>query len=181
MVVEEGRVIKTGLINELLKEIGLIQKMGLSQVQNKMSALIIQHDVENGCTLVETPYGIELILPLRADLPRGSWITVALSSNEIALSRHYLAGISIQNQVKGRICALIPSDSGMLVQIDCGNTWIAGISLKACHDMKLKEGEAVYCLAKTQAFSYWSTVESDVFNPLFENRKIKPPIKLVTG
>lgn len=126
-------------------------------MQNTLPALIIEHDLINRCTLVETRYGTALMLPLREDLPRGAAVNVAISSNDIALSRHYIDGISIQNQIHGRICAIIPNENNVLVQVDCGNTWLVRISLKAYRDMKLQEGDNVYCLAKTQAFSCWPT------------------------
>jgi molybdate transport system ATP-binding protein len=143
----------------------------LHQIQNKMLAQIKKHDVENRFTVVETTYGTELVLPLRHDLPTGLSITVAVSAHEISLSHQYLSGISIQNQIKGRICAVIPNENGMLIQIDCGNTWLAGISLKAYRDMKLQEGLQIYCLAKMQAFSYGSVNISERFKPLFKHRK----------
>lgn len=168
-VMDQGRVVRLGLLNDLLREVGMIQKIGLSQFENKMRATIIAHDIPNGCTLAET-YGTELILPLRSDLAPDTSIAVTLSSNEIALSRGYIAGISMQNQIKGRICALIPAENGILVQIDCGNVWIAGISLKACQDMNLNEGDSVYCLAKTVAFSYRANTDPKSFGGLFGRR-----------
>ncbi|MDD2725187.1 MAG: ATP-binding cassette domain-containing protein [Methylovulum sp.] len=167
VVVSEGRAIQVGLITELLRNAELIQKIGLGLVENKIPAMVARHDIVDGCTLAKT-YGIELVLPLRPDLPLGSWVTVSIPANEIALSRTYLPGISIQNQIKGRICALIPHGNGMLVQIDCGKTWLAGITLKACRDMDLQEGDTIYCLAKTQAFSYCPHATSDSFSRLFK-------------
>ncbi|PPD39410.1 MAG: molybdenum ABC transporter ATP-binding protein [Methylobacter sp.] len=166
VVVAEGRAIQVGLITELLQNAELIQKIGLGLVENKIPAMVTGHDLMDGCTLAKT-YGIELVLPLRRDLPMGSWVTVSIPAHEIALSRTYLPGISIQNQVKGRICALIPHGNGILVQIDCGKTWLAGITLRACREMNLQEGDTLYCLAKTQAFSYCPQSGLDAFSQLF--------------
>jgi molybdate transport system ATP-binding protein len=77
----------------------------------------------------------------------------------VALSRNYISGISIQNQVKGQICALIPNNDSMLVQIDCGWTILAEITLGACQQMGLMEGEEVYCLIKTQAIIYLADLD----------------------
>ncbi len=129
-VLDEGRIVRIGLINDLLQDPDLIQKIGLSQIENRMPALIVSHNTDNGCTLAQS-YGIELVLPLRCDLPLGSWVTVGIPANDIALSRNYIYGISIQNQINGEICALIPRETGVLVQIDCGNVWLAGVTLKA--------------------------------------------------
>lgn len=134
-------------------EAGLIEKLGLKRVENNIPVVIYTHDYHAGCTLAKT-YGIDLVLPLQPNLPIGSQTRVAISANDIALSHHYISGISMQNQIKGRICALIPSEYSVLVQIDCGNIWLANVTLKACQDMNLQEGDSIYCLAKTHAFSY---------------------------
>lgn len=137
-------------------EIGLIQKLGLKPVKNTIPVIIYAHDYPAGCTLAKT-YGIELVLPLQPNLPIGSQIKVSISSNDIALSRNYICGISMQNQIKGKICALIFNNDSVLVQIDCGSIWLANVTLKAYKDMNLQEGESIYCLAKTHAFSYCLT------------------------
>lgn len=131
----------------------VFQQTGLNQIENLMVAKIITHDVPNGCTIAES-FGTQLILPLNKELATGALTTIAVSSNEIALSLGIVRGISIQNQIRGRICTLISGENGVLVQIDCGNIWVAGVSLKACRNMNLQEGISVYCLAKTVAFMY---------------------------
>ena len=127
--------------------------LGVRQIENVISVSIQSHDIEAGCTLAKT-YGIELALPLRPNLPVDSVVQVSVRSSDIALSRNYLAGISIQNQIKGRICALVSMGGSIIVQIDCGNTMLAGITHRACRDMALQEGDTVYCLVKAHSFCY---------------------------
>ena len=100
------------------------------------------------------------MLKLRPELPVNSQHKVVIRANDVALSRNYLAGISIQNQVKGRICALIPNNESVLVQIDCGWTILAEITRGACQQMGLQEGQEVYCLIKTQAIIYLSDLDT---------------------
>jgi molybdate transport system ATP-binding protein len=105
-------------------------------------------------------YGTPVILPLRPYLKTGSRVLISIKSGEVALSRHYLSGVSIQNQIKGRICALVPSGESIFVQIDCGSTLLAEITPRACRDMELTEGDTVYCLIKTHSISYMSEVNA---------------------
>jgi molybdate transport system ATP-binding protein len=153
IVLEDGRVLSSGTFKDLTRQEAVRDYLGVRQVDNILSVTITAHDAEAGCTLART-YGIELVLPLRPLLPIDSVVQVLVKSSDIALSRQYLAGISIQNQIKGRICALVPTGDSVLVQIDCGSTVLAGITTKACRDMGLQEGDAVYCLVKTQCFGY---------------------------
>jgi molybdate transport system ATP-binding protein len=76
------------------------------------------------------------------------------------LSRNYIDGISIQNQIKGQICALIPSRESLIVQVDCGTTLLAKITPSACRNMALQEGEVIYCLIKTHSIAYLSELDA---------------------
>jgi molybdate transport system ATP-binding protein len=84
---------------------------------------------------------------------------VSIRANDIALSRSFINGISIQNQLKGQICALIPSGESLIVQIDCGRTLLAEITPGACRDMALQEGEDIYCLIKTHSIAYLAELD----------------------
>lgn len=74
---------------------------------------------------------------------------VSIRANDVALVCRYIDGISIQNQIKGRICALIPRGESFIVQVDCGGTLLAEITPRACRSLGLREGLDVYCLIKT--------------------------------
>lgn len=159
IVLADGRVLRNGAFQDLAREDQLRDYLGVRQIENVLPVVIRSHDIESGCTLAKA-YGIELALPLRPHLPADSVAQVFIRSSDIALSRHYLTGISIQNQIKGRICALVPMAESILVQIDCGSTLLAKITPRACRDMALREGDTVYCLAKTQSFAYLDEEEA---------------------
>lgn len=153
IVLANGRILRNGSFKDLAREENLRGYLGVRHIENVLSVTINAHDPEAGCTLAKT-YGTELVLPLRPHLPLNSESQVFIRSCDIALSRHYLTGISIQNQIPGRICAIIPTADSILIQIDCGSTVLAGITPKAFRDMALQEGDTIYCLAKAQAFSF---------------------------
>ena len=158
IVLANGRVLRNGIIQDLAREENLRGYLGVRQIENVMSVTIHSHDVEAGCTFAKT-YGTELALPFRPHLATDSVAQVSIRSCDIALSRSYLTGISIQNQIKGRVCAIVPMGESVLVQVDCGSTLLAGVTPRAFQDMGLHEGDTVYCLAKTHSFRYLA--ESD--------------------
>lgn len=158
-VLEAGRVLRTGSLRELAKSQGILHYLGMRQVDNMVAVTIQRHEPDSGCTLAHT-YGIPIILPLRPHLKTGSSVLVTIKSGEVALSRHYLNGVSIQNQIKGKICSLVPSGESVFVQIDCGSTLLAEITPRACRNMELGEGDTVYCLIKTHAISYLSEMNA---------------------
>ena len=153
IVMANGRILSNGTLRQVAADEAAMRVLGLRQVDNILSATVQRHEVEDGYTLAST-FGIELALPLRSHLVPGGPIHVSVRAGDIALSRQFLAGVSIQNQIKGRVCALIPTGDSVLVQVDCGTTLLAGITPKAIRDMALAEGDEVYCLAKTQSFRY---------------------------
>lgn len=90
-----------------------------------------------------------------------------VTAKRIALARAYIDGISIQNQIKGRICALIPNGESLLVQVDCGVILLVEITPGACRDMGLQEGQIIYCLIKTRAIVYIAELDALVSQGVF--------------
>jgi len=148
-----GRVLGVGDPHEIITDKILSTVSALQGIESVLPVTVLGHEAENGCTIAYY-HGTELVLPMAAHLAPGDSTHVSIRSSDIALSKQYLRGTSIQNQIKGRVCAVIRTPGHAVVQIDCGVTLLAGISLKALHDMALQEGDTVYCLIKVHAFSY---------------------------
>ena len=148
-----GRILGVGDVNQVIAERLLLASHSLQGIDNTLRVTICDHQVEDGCTIAQY-YGTELVLPIAPHLQRNTTATVSVRSSDIALSKQYLTGISIQNQIKGRICAVIRTPEHAVVQVDCGNALLAGVSLKALRDLHLQEGDSIYCLIKAHAFRY---------------------------
>lgn len=159
IVLEQGKVLHNGSLLEVTKQQGMLRYLGIRQIDNILSVTIGSHDYLAGCSLSHN-FGLPLTLPLRPHLTVGSQAQVSIRANDIALSRNYIDGISIQNQIKGRICALIPSGESLIVQVDCGTTLLAEITPGACRDMSLQEGEVIYCLIKTHSIAFVSELDA---------------------
>jgi molybdate transport system ATP-binding protein len=127
IVLEQGKVLHKGSLLEIAKHQGMLRFLGIRQVDNILPATILSHDHSSGYSLGHS-FGLPLALPLRPHLAIGSQIQVSIRASDIALSSSYISGISIQNQLKGQICALIPSGESLIVQIDCGRTLLAEIT-----------------------------------------------------
>jgi molybdate transport system ATP-binding protein len=158
IVLEQGKVLHKGSLLEVAKYQGMLRYLGIRQIDNIIPVTIRSHDHSSGCSLAHS-FGLPLTLPLRPHLAVGSQSQVSIRANDIALSRSYINGISIQNQLKGQICALIPSGESLIVQIDCGRTLLAEITPGACRDLALQEGEDIYCLIKTHSIAYLAELD----------------------
>jgi molybdate transport system ATP-binding protein len=153
VVLEQGKVLRKGSLREFAKQHGMLRYLGIRQIDNLLSVTIRSHDHSAGSTQAQC-FGMPLTLPLRPHLAIGSQSQVSIRANDIALSRSYINGISIQNQLKGQICALIQSGESVIVQIDCGSTLLAELTPGACRNMALQEGDTIYCLIKTHPIGY---------------------------
>jgi molybdate transport system ATP-binding protein len=159
VVLEQGKVVQSGSLREVAKQQDLLCYLGIRQIDNILPVNIRLHDALAGCSVADS-FGIPLALPLRPQLVIGSQNQVSIRASDIALSRNYIDGISIQNQIKGRICALIPFENSILVQIDCGGVLLAEVTQGACRDLALREGDSVYCLIKTHSIVYLAELDA---------------------
>jgi molybdate transport system ATP-binding protein len=163
IVLEQGKVLHKGSLLEVAKHQGMLRYLGIRQIDNILPVTIRSHDYLSGCSLAHS-FGLPLSLPLRPHLEIGSQIQVSIRANDIALSRSYISGISIQNQIRGRICALIPSGESLIVQVDCGSTLLAEITHGACREMALQEGEDIYCLIKTHSITCLAELDAQPYH-----------------
>lgn len=157
-IFETGKVLRNSSLRDIAQQ-GILHYLGIRQFDNILTVTIHQHDYVSGCSRANN-FGIPFVLPLRPLYETNTKIQILIRANDIALSRHYINGISIQNQIQGHICALIPNGESMIVQVDCGDTLLAEITLGAYKDMDLQEGDSVYCLIKTHAISYLTECDS---------------------
>lgn len=151
-VMEKGRVLAQGPFSEVIRQghvLGLARSLGL---ENVLQVMISRHEPDIGCTTVQYDHH-ELYLPL-SDLPTGAETWIALRATDIALARHPVSDITIQNQVAGRILSLRRIADRVLVEVDVGTPVLAEITVKAAQDLGLAEGEEVCCLFKARAWHY---------------------------
>ncbi|MGX2038883.1 molybdenum ABC transporter ATP-binding protein [Methylocaldum sp. MU1018] len=152
VLIEQGRIVAAGVLHEILQNPRQDRADPLG-LDNTLPVTIESHDIEGGCTLARFR-GLRLALPLRSRLEIGRIAYVSVHRGEVALSRQAVTGLSIQNQVPGRIVEIEPRGDGVAVRIDAGAPLLAEITPRAWRELNLREGETVYGLIKTRSFSY---------------------------
>ena len=154
-VMEQGRILGQGPFLEVIRQdhiLGLARSLGL---ENVLQVTVVRHESDIGCTTVRYDHH-ELHLPL-SNLPPGTETWIALRAADVALARHPIADITIQNQVPGRILGLRRIADRMLVEVNIGVPILAEVTVKAVQDLGLVEGDTVYCLFKARAWHYLAT------------------------
>jgi molybdate transport system ATP-binding protein len=96
IVMDKGQVLRSGSLGEIAKHSGVLRHLGIRQIDNILPVTITSHDHSAGTTQAQC-YGLPLTLRLRAELPVNSQCKISIRANDVALSRSYITGISIQN------------------------------------------------------------------------------------
>lgn len=159
IILENGKILRAGPLREVARQQGVLRYLGIRQIDNILPATIHSHDIAGGYSVADS-FGQPFKLPLRPQFALGSQTQVSIRANDIALSRGFIDGISIQNQIKGRICALIPDSDSVIAQVDCGCILLAEITPGASAEMRLREGDWIYCLIKTHAIIYFAELDA---------------------
>jgi molybdate transport system ATP-binding protein len=134
-------------------------RLGLGR-DNILAVSIEAHDEQEGCTLGAF-HGLRLALPFRPEMNLGKTVYIAMHRGEIALARERVDGLSIQNQLPGRIAGIAQENGTVQVRVDVGATLWAEITPRAWHGLGLKEGDAVHCLIKTRSIAYLEGVDGE--------------------
>jgi molybdate transport system ATP-binding protein len=121
-------------------------------LENIVAVKINRHDHESGYSLADYN-DHQFILPLALEMARGECCYLSVRSNEVAIARQRIAGISIQNQIKGRILYHIQNVSWVMLYVDIGMPLAVEITLKAFAELNLQQGDEVYCLIKAHSFN----------------------------
>lgn len=152
VVLDGGRIIGEGPFSQVIRDhkaLKLAHSLGL---ENVLQVTVLRHDPELGYTLAELePHVVCLSLSTAG---AGNHVFVKVAAANIALARRPLGDVTIQNQLPGIIKRMTRVAHRMLVEIDIGTILFVEVTVKDVHDLSLQEGERVYCLIKTQAFTY---------------------------
>lgn len=159
ILIAGGRVLGSGPLHILLdaEQIRSEDRLGLD---NSLAVTIESHDTEGGCTF-GTFQGRRLALPLRSALMPGDLVYVSVHRSEVALAKSFVEGLSIQNQLPGRIVSIDSAGDSVQIVADAGVLLRVEITQRAYRDLALREGEAVNCLIKATSFCYLTLDEGD--------------------
>jgi len=153
ILMADGEVLAADFLQQIVSNQHFLESAGGPAIDNILPVIVSEHDPAHGCTLAMF-FGIRLVLPYTPRAIRGNTYYVGLRSQDIALSTHLLQGISIQNQLKGRVCAIIPRLDRVLVQVDAGTTLTVEITLRAFASLDIHENDTIYCLIKTHSMHF---------------------------
>jgi molybdate transport system ATP-binding protein len=152
VLIEGGRVLRAGPLQEVASEPASAPLIGRFEAGAVLECTVVGHDRPAGLTALGFAGG-QLQVPL-VDLEVGSRLRVRLRSRDVAIGLSRASGISISNQLAGRLVSLTPRDLPFVdVAIDVGGVLLrALVTAQSVERLRLVPGMPVWALIKTVSF-----------------------------
>jgi molybdate transport system ATP-binding protein len=139
-----GQVVASGPVEDVMSRADFAAAAGRSSRMTILSATVTGHDAPRGATLLALAAG-PMVVPL-LDHPVGSLVRLRIAADHVILARHAVPGLSVRNQLPGKILSLQPAGSMVDVVVDIGSPLYAEVTLDACQELGLREGAFITVL-----------------------------------
>ncbi len=144
VVIEKGRLVATGTPGEALSR---PEPLGWTTPAGPVNLLRVERvELRDGHAVGRVGQQ-ELFLPFR-ELPRQDPLFVQFSPGDVILSREDIAGLSARNYLRGKVCQLVATATGVFVAVDVGQVVWAEITPEAAGELALESGSEVTCFLK---------------------------------
>jgi molybdate transport system ATP-binding protein len=153
VVLDQGRVAAAGDIGAVSLAPALRGIIGPESVGAVVDGIVTAVDKEGDLASV-TIGGEVLHVPSR-QLAQGQAARLQLLARDLILAVEEPRGLSVRNQLRGRVRSIAPDGSGDLVTLDVGNvTLLSRITSAATRELQLVPGAAVWVLVKAVSVSH---------------------------
>src|SRR5256714_848677 len=148
VLLEAGRVLAQGAVNEVSLRPELQSVVGPDLVGAVLEGVVVRLDPDSGSADLAVGTGT-LQVSLR-DVPLGSRVRLQLLARDVILATQPVQGLSVRNALASTVTAISNDDYGaVLVRLDVGGeTVLARITQDALRALKLRPGDAGWTLGK---------------------------------
>lgn len=156
-VMEQGRLLGHGALVDLVGEARILDVLEQDGVVSVLPLTVERHMDEQGVTGFALEQGGGRVGSIRGplvDRAPGSLVHAVLRPDDITLALTRVEGISMQNQVSGRIVKLAATPTRDVCVVDIGVPLIVEITRAARLSLGLDVGSPVWCLFKACAIRY---------------------------
>ncbi len=154
LMLRGGQLLAKGPFTEIIRRpevFELVHDMGLLNV---VRMTLCEKQVNEGLTLLESPKGKVVWAGPPLSEKNERVVYVGLRPEDIALVGQQVEGISMRNQIPGRIIDIVQARHRALCMVDVGFTLMAEITPEALLELGLVPGSEVRCLFKAHALRY---------------------------
>jgi molybdate transport system ATP-binding protein len=161
VVLESGRIAGAGPVLDIIQDPRVLRQLRLQGLVNVLPLTVLSHDCTGGLTRMQlrSPTAEAHCRPVEVSGPildtlAGREIHALLRPEDIALAGSEIKGISIQNQLRGRVVRLIHAPDREMCVVDIGIPIVAETSPNGAKALGLATGSPVWCLFKSSALQY---------------------------
>jgi molybdate transport system ATP-binding protein len=155
VVLEQGRVLAEGALNDVLSRPDLPALSGRRDAVSAFDAVVAGHDPERRLTRLQA--GAASLLVPALPLEPGARVRVATLAREVLLATEPPRALSARNVLPGKVARLTPgADLAVLVevQLDGGPSLLAAVTDDALRDLGLEPGRPVWAVLKSVAVEH---------------------------
>jgi molybdate transport system ATP-binding protein len=150
VVVEKGRMIGAGTPDDALALPGPLTWTNASGPVNLF--YVESLDACDDHLIARIPGGQSLFLPRPAHVPTQPCF-VQFRPSDVVLSIQDMAGLSVRNHLRGRVCQMLRIENTVFVAVDVGQICWAEITSAAAMELNLTSGKEVFCLLKAHCMT----------------------------
>ncbi len=152
VIIEDGRVVADGDIDDLLSRPDLHVHFGRDESETVISSVVDEPADRFGLTRLRFGGCILKVLPMNA--ARGEPVRVRVPARHVAVALEPPARTSFQNIFPGKIREIVDHGNPFVdVHIDIGRPLWARITRQSLFELNLKPGQSVFALIKSVAVS----------------------------
>ncbi len=153
VVLDQGRVVAAGNVGAVSLAPALRAIVGVDAVGAVVEGRVTGSDATQGLATVQIGPQSLLRVTNSALIP-GQRVRLQLLARDLILAIEAPRGLSVRNQLPGKVVSITSDNGADLVAVDVGGaTLLARISASATRELKLAPGAAVWALVKAVSFS----------------------------
>lgn len=149
---EKGRLRGQGPLLELVKDPQLLRLLRGAGLMNVLPMLPLDHCDQSGTSWLIPCTASSHTAVIRAehwpDLPKHQATLFGISPSEISLALQPVEGISLQNQLSGKVEHLVETAERSLCLVDVGCPLMVEVTAQAVRELSLEPGADIWCLFK---------------------------------
>lgn len=156
-VLDRGRLLGHGPLVDLVADARILDSLERDGLASALPLTVEDHAPEQGITTFRLDASSMPRAAIRGpilDVPVGARVHAELRPEDVTLAVGEVSGISMQNQVPGRIVRLTETPTREVCVVDIGVPLIVEITRPARQSLGLEVGSPVWCLFKARALRY---------------------------
>ena len=148
VVVNEGRCVAAGPVEEILSRLDLLELTGQSEPMSVITAEVLHHDVEGG--LSELGFNGGRLWVARVEAEPGAQVRLRIAARDVMLALEPPAAISAINLIRGRVAGIASGPGPFCdIRLVCGGAiLLARFTRRSAERLGLAEGREVIAVIK---------------------------------